>query len=304
MSKFVVVVPEGRRAAGRGVLLGENGRVRLGPLAVLATASDAVAARHGNPERDWREPFGDTPTGSYVIAGALPPGAARRGSGAEFGLLGALALAPAAGNALVALRAGRIRFLLHGGPLDSNGLLRPTCGGLRVSDADLVALVRAINEANADGDALSSVEVAEVPSAAWVEERDADAPSRPDRSRRAPVPRKTRVGLGFGAGLRRKGSDRARTEQGRRDFLGLALVVVPLLASACGGIVEPEMGGQDGDDGGGPDGGYDAALDASASGDAKRDGPGGEASIGEGGPCSGRRRTGHGSRWWNGNRGR
>src|ERR1700734_889908 len=131
MSKLVVVVPVGRRAAGRAVLLGEDGSSRLAPFRVLATASGSAAARHGHPHRSRGKPFGDTPTGTYVVAGALPPGEGDRG------LLGALVLAPAGGDALEALRAGRTRFLLHGGPADASGRLRSTFGGLRVSDADL-----------------------------------------------------------------------------------------------------------------------------------------------------------------------
>ena len=33
-----------------------------------------------NGDRDWRKPFGHTPTGTYVVAGALPPGGVRRGA--------------------------------------------------------------------------------------------------------------------------------------------------------------------------------------------------------------------------------
>ena len=43
----------------------------------------------------------------------------------RFGALGALVLTPVAGDALEALRAGRRRFLLHGGPTDRRGRLPP-----------------------------------------------------------------------------------------------------------------------------------------------------------------------------------
>src|SRR5579871_5297597 len=101
MSKLILVVPAGRRSAGRGVLLGRDGRVRLAPFRVLATASASAASNHGNARRDWRRPFGHTPTGSYVVAGALPPEAT---SASPSDGLGALVLAPVAGNALEALR--------------------------------------------------------------------------------------------------------------------------------------------------------------------------------------------------------
>src|SRR5277367_6070253 len=101
MSKLVVVVLVGRRAAGRATLLANDGRLRLAPFRILATASRSAAARSGNPERDWRRPFGHTPTGSYVVAGAVPPSRPRPGvAGARSELLGALVLAPVSGNAL------------------------------------------------------------------------------------------------------------------------------------------------------------------------------------------------------------
>ena len=78
MSRLVIVVPAGRRAEGRAVLLGDDGRTRLAPVPVLAIADARAAARHGNPQRSFCRPFGDTPAGSYLIAGALPPASGRR----------------------------------------------------------------------------------------------------------------------------------------------------------------------------------------------------------------------------------
>src|SRR6185437_10427164 len=111
MSKLVIVVPVARRAEGRAVLLAEDGRTILAPFAVLAIADARAAARHGNPGRASRRPFGDTPTGSYVVAGALPPALGRRsGKRRGVGAMGALVLSPVGGDALEAMRAGRTRF--------------------------------------------------------------------------------------------------------------------------------------------------------------------------------------------------
>ena len=214
MSKLVIVPPAGRATVGRGVLLGERGQAEvLGPFRVLGTASESAASRNGNPGRDWRKPFGDTPTGSYLVAGALPPSAKRRG------LVGALILAPASGNAVAALAAGRTRFLLHGGALEDD-CLRATYGGLRIADQDLAVLVRVLNERNARGDALTSVEVVEMETLPWHE---------------PPKKRPT-----------------------RRDVVGLALV--SLAALTCGGREQfaDVSVGEAGGDGGGTDGGYDA----------------------------------------------
>jgi hypothetical protein len=266
MAKLIIVVVAGRRAAGRGVLLGSDGKLMLAPFRVVATASAAAAARRDNPSRDWRRPFGDTPTGSYVVAGALPPGA---GEGAERALpgaplrfaglrLGALVLAPAGGNALEAMRAGRTRFLLHGGQPDREGRLRSTCGGLRVSDEDLAALFAAINRANAAGDPLSTVEVEETSAPAWQESpRDAVASSR--RPEASPVRRKVRASFGFGA-PRRGESGPQLGAVGRRAFVGLALFTFGLAAFGCAGTDGVGTGGAGGDDGGGPAGGYDGGL--------------------------------------------
>ncbi len=185
MSRLVVVVPAGRGAAGRAVLLSDAGKARLGPFPIVATASRAAAIRNGNPERDWRKPFGSLPTGTYVVAGAIPPERPTRADPRDrrAGSLGALVLAPVGGNALEALRAGRTRFLLQGGAADARGRKRPTFGGLRHSDADLAALLRAINDANAAGDPLSSVVVAETAAPTWVAVAPLAAAAVPARPR-------------------------------------------------------------------------------------------------------------------------
>jgi hypothetical protein len=263
MSKLIIVVPAGRRAAGRAVLLGSDGKPRLPPFRVLATASTTAATRRGNPSRDWRRPFGDTPTGSYVVAGALPPGA-RSADVTE--PVGALVLAPVGGNALEALRAGRTRFLVHGGRPDGEGRLRSTLGGVRVSNKDLEALLAAINQANAEGDAVSSVEVEETSTPPWKEGSLDDVPSSREpssgssRSRRGAraasnaVSREARGSFGFGP------KKRGAIAVGRRAFVGLALFTFGLVAFGCGGT--DGIGGASGagDDGGGVGGGYDGGM--------------------------------------------
>jgi hypothetical protein len=243
MSTLIVAVPAGRGALGRAVLLGGDGAPRLAPITVAATASRSAAAHHGNPRCDHRSLFGHIPTGTYVVTGALPPdGSARRRGGRRS--VGALVLAPTAGDALDALRAGRTRFLLHAGPSDPEGRLRPTFGGLRVSDRDLASLLRAIREANAEGDPLSSVEVVEIDAPTWTK---AVPPAR--RSRRR---------------------DLSRRSYGRAAyFVRLALAACAALAVACNADDVTEAVGRykgappdAGYDGGAPDGGYDAGFDA------------------------------------------
>jgi len=291
MSKLVIVVPANRHRCGRALLLGSDGATRLGPLRVLATASGWAAKRHANEARDWHRPFGHPPTGTYVVSGSLPPGVSPRPRRLRrFGALGALVLTPTSGHALEAAAAGRKRFLLHGGPGDRRGRLRPTFGGFRVSDRELVALLRAVNDANAASDPVSTVEVVETTDRPpWTDDGPHDRagrfrPSFAPRRKRArasmTLPRAALVALGFGIAGR---GLKAEASTGRRGFVGLALLTLGALgSSACSGPDapspepdpgpsgwDPTVGGAGaspgagnapdagaGDDGGGPGGGY------------------------------------------------
>lgn len=206
MSVFIIAVPRTRRLCGRAVALSGDGRTMLGPVRVLATASARVARAHGNPLCAPALPFGHPPLGTYVIAASLPPGHHRRRAG-RYGHLGALVLEPVSGDAAAAGR----RVVLHGGPLDPRGRLRPTRGGLRVSNRDLAALLGVLNEANAAGDPLSSVEI--------VEAAEPPAPAPLDRP----------------GGRRVAGRPRRRAEMARRDFLtASALLLAGMAAGSVG----------------------------------------------------------------------
>lgn len=160
MSKLFILVRTERRTCGRALLLARDGRTLLGPFRILATASRRVARRHGNATRSPLLPFGHPPSGTYVIIASLPPSTPHRRAD-RYGRLGALLLAPRGGDALAATANGRIRYTIHGGPQDRAGRLRPTFGGLRLSDPDLSALIDAINRAFRAGDPVASVEILE-----------------------------------------------------------------------------------------------------------------------------------------------
>ncbi len=238
MSQLVIAVPPARDACGRAVLLGDDGATRMASFRVLATASRRVARRHDNPDRDRMRAFGHPPSGTYVVAGSLPPSFHQRRRPKRFGRLGALLLEPLAGEALAAKGSGRRLFVLHGGPQDAQGRLRPTRGGLRVSDADLVALFDAMERGQAEGDPLRTVEVVDLalaPSPAAV-----DAPggrlTRRGRSRSTP---RTLLGaagvvVAGALALRPRPGKGARGGIGRRDFLAaLALLVGGLPTGGC-----------------------------------------------------------------------
>ena len=254
----------------------------------MATASARVARRHGNAACDPLLPFGHPPAGTYGVATSLPPGYSHPRRPLRFGGAGALLLDPRGGDALASRAHGRRVFALHGGPMDAANRLRPTRGGLRMSDPDMNALLRAINAAQASDDPLDVIELLEV--------TDDDIRSVPPSDLRgarhaAAVPRRSRgaagniptakggmvllLGLGAVEGLGDKELD-------RREMLRAALVLVGgLVSTACNSqpspctplACDPSEGGL-GDDGGLDLGDGAAPGDASPDVDASRDGGG------------------------------
>jgi len=161
VSKLVIFVPRGRAFCGRAFVLGADGKTRVGPLRVLATASVRVARKHGNADASPLLPFGHPPQGTYAIAASLPPGYVHKRK-RRYGRVGGLLLAPQSGQALDATSSGRRIVAVHGGPQDKKRRLRPTRGGIRLSNAHMRALLAAVNRAQLDGDPVSSVELHEV----------------------------------------------------------------------------------------------------------------------------------------------
>ena len=162
MSKLVVVVPIGRGFCGRAYIVGADGVTRAGPFRALATASARVGKKHGNAACSVLYPFGHPATGTYVIASSLPPGFVHAKRARRFGHVGGLLLSPTSGDALRATSNGRKLTAIHGGPRDRNGRLRPTRGGVRLSNAHMTKLLAVINDAQRDGDPVSSVEIVEI----------------------------------------------------------------------------------------------------------------------------------------------
>ena len=162
MSRLVFLIPKGRAFCGRVVLIGSDKTILAGPFRALATASERVAKRHGNASASSLLPFGHAPTGSYVIVASLPSGYLHMKRSRRYGRVGALLLRARDGDALVASRNGRGLVAIHGGPRDKSRRLRPTRGGIRMTNAKLDALVRAINAAQLAGDPVESVDVIEV----------------------------------------------------------------------------------------------------------------------------------------------
>jgi len=161
MSKLVVMVPIGRAFCGRAYIVGADGVTRAGPFRALGTASVRVATKHGNASCSQLSPFGHPATGTYVIAASLPPGYAHKRA-RRYGRVGGLLLSPTGGDALRATSNGRKLTAIHGGPRDTKKRLRPTRGGVRLSNGHMRALLAAINEAQRDADPVASVEIIEI----------------------------------------------------------------------------------------------------------------------------------------------
>jgi lipoprotein-anchoring transpeptidase ErfK/SrfK len=86
------------------------------------------------------KPFGDIPTGEYT-GYVTVPGKPER----SYGPYRRIALDPITGDAFEAKRNGRYGLMIHGGDLSSKGALRPTHGCLRLSNADMLELLRLID---------------------------------------------------------------------------------------------------------------------------------------------------------------
>jgi hypothetical protein len=255
MSRLVMVVPQDRAYCGRATLVAGDGRVKLGPFRVLATANRRMARRHGNPDRDKLRPFGHPPAGTFLFAGSLPPGVAPNPKRARrFGRLGALVLSPERGEALAAAANGRRHLYLHGGPPDRKGRLRPTLGGFRVANHDLQKLLSAINDAFAAGDPLESIEVVEfAPSGHAPPATDVAGLGKPAPRRRrgAPPTRPSKAGMSLtGSALllgalglfKSRDGELPPDDPARRKAVAFGLLLLGSFSAGCDGPDDPALG--------------------------------------------------------------
>lgn len=148
MSRLFVILPRNRDCCGHIELVSETGKVVCGPFRVAGRSSSLLAAAHQNPSRNSLVPYGDTPTGNYLVRARIPTGKGTALAKEEFGSAGALVLEAIAGDAALADANGRFNFVVHGGDLAAGSLLRSTVGGLRLNNADLRTLIRAVEQAH------------------------------------------------------------------------------------------------------------------------------------------------------------
>jgi hypothetical protein len=139
-----IELPANRDYTGKITLLDNNGQIIAGPFEVCGRSGDELATEHGNPSRATTLPYGDTPLGTYRIAGFVSTGPGTRYRADLFGVFGAFVLEAKGGDAALADANGRFEILIHGGSLSSNGRLRATSGNMRVADSDLRILGKLI----------------------------------------------------------------------------------------------------------------------------------------------------------------
>ena len=138
----VVLHHDRLRPGALTVLPDAGGAALLGPVPCLGRADNEAAALHGNPDRDPKRSFGDTPTGEYRVAKTVPH------SGEtdihSYGAHPSLLLDPQTGDALLAKQAKREGLMIHGGAPSTAGGLRPTHGCIRLSEDNQLALLNAV----------------------------------------------------------------------------------------------------------------------------------------------------------------
>ena len=145
MPTIAISLPNDRTKIGTLQLVADDGTLIAGPFDAYGKADGQAAKNNANPSRNSLLPFGDTPTGTYMVPGLEATGDGTTRSTHSYGPNGAIRLNPTGGDAATAAIAGRQFLLIHGGDLNPARQLRPTNGCVRLSDADMVALLNAIS---------------------------------------------------------------------------------------------------------------------------------------------------------------
>lgn len=129
-------------------LVDEHGATLAGPFRALGKSDGGVATANYNPSRDSRRRYGDTPTGGYRVAGIRASGAGTGLPASSYGPEAVIVLDPQSGDALTAKQNGRTGLLIHSGDPGAGGRLRATHGCIRLSNADMALLLKALREAS------------------------------------------------------------------------------------------------------------------------------------------------------------
>ena len=143
MPRILVDLLKDRTRLGKLRFFSDDMELRF-ECACLGRADNAEARKHGNPTRDPKRPFGDTPVGTYRVL-AIRSAGSSPSDVRSYGPHAAIAIEGTSDDAMAARVVGkRTGLLIHGGALSANKTLRPTHGCIRVSDPDMLALHGAI----------------------------------------------------------------------------------------------------------------------------------------------------------------
>lgn len=135
--RLKIILPQNRAYPGYFLATNIEGKI-LAHGRALGKADNARAAKEGNPDRDSRKPYGDTPTGEYWPTRAVM----YAGESEDYGK-GHIELEGKSGDALAAVEGDRTGLLIHAGREVENGRLVPTYGCIRVSPVDFDEIVLA-----------------------------------------------------------------------------------------------------------------------------------------------------------------
>lgn len=159
--KILVALPDNRFGLGQWSLLDDDEIVQLGPYAADGKADNAMAAAKGNPTRDPKKQFGDTPLGEYEGKLSFVPDTPenRRAYGLpdDSKSIPVIHLKPISGDGLTRQQnedkaAGHhveMGLLIHAGPPNAQNQLRSTHGCLRVWGKDFSLVVPVIKACGA-----------------------------------------------------------------------------------------------------------------------------------------------------------
>jgi hypothetical protein len=148
MSRLLIEFLPDRDRCGRLTLIDSAGRKICWGFAVAGRSTASLATAEGNPRRDPRLLYGDTPTGRYRLGRILKSGKGTFFPTAEFGPHGVAVLEAIAGDAALAEANGRFHVLLQGGRRAANGGLRTAAGALRLANDELCLLMAALRKAD------------------------------------------------------------------------------------------------------------------------------------------------------------
>jgi hypothetical protein len=141
---LTIGLPAKRNRCGALTLAREGGAILLRAAPAAGFVCSVLATAH-NPGREPVLPYGDTPTGTFRLAGVYASGDGTSLPARHFGPHGVIALEAISGQALIAASAGRGKVLMHGGPPGPHGRLRGTAGALRLTNEDMLTLRLAVD---------------------------------------------------------------------------------------------------------------------------------------------------------------